>query len=108
MSEQVKMWRPKMQGVVRWSGGRQLLRTTDTFEDGHALVAERPDLFELAEIVPTVKAPTREAIGQGSDEPPIERGTRAPGEKRKATSATKGRPSGIRMPGDRIDWSGDE
>lgn len=83
MTEQQEMMTSTFEGVVKWSGGRALLRKGTTFDDDHPLVTERPDLFERKAPDVDVKAP----------EPPIERGTRAPGEQRAAVE------TGMRRPG---------
>lgn len=77
MAEQ---WTSIFEGNVRWSGGRQILRKGQTISADHPLRQERPDLFELAEPKPQ--------IAVRGDDLPIERGTRAPGERRPATSRT--------------------
>lgn len=79
-----QMWTSTIEGIVKWSGGRQVLRKGQTISEDHPLFRERPDLFELAD--PTPQLAVRDT--PGSDEPPVERGTRAPGERRPATSRT--------------------
>lgn len=37
----------KLDGWVGYSGGEKLLRLGEEFADDHALVKERPDLFEV-------------------------------------------------------------
>lgn len=69
--KQEKLWTSTFEGNVRWSGGRQILRKGQTISEDHPLRVERPDLFELADPKPQLSA-----------EPPVERGTRAPGERR--------------------------
>ena len=68
------------EGVLKWSGGRQIMRKGQTFADDHPIVAERPDLFERAEAKVDVSF---------SDEPPVERGTRAPGERRESVDGRR-------------------
>ncbi len=75
-----QMWTSTIEGIVKWSGGRQVLRKGQTISEDHPLFRERPDLFELADPTPQLAVRT--------DDPPIERGTRAPGERRPATSRT--------------------
>lgn len=71
----------RVSGLVRWSRGSTLLSAgVTTADDDHPLVVERPDLF-------TDEAPAAQLASQSSppaaaEEPPVERATRAPGEKR--------------------------
>lgn len=83
MAEQ-QMWTSIFEGIVKWTGGRQILRKGQTIEEDHPLRRERPDLFELAD--PTPQLAVRRM--PESTELPVERGTRAPGERRPATSRT--------------------
>jgi hypothetical protein len=76
----------KFTGLLKWSGGRQLLKKGQTFQDDHPIVLERPELFERA--VPTVDVRTPEPLLHGG-EPPIERGTRAPGERRESVDGRR-------------------
>jgi hypothetical protein len=69
-------------GVVRWSGGTTVLSAgITTADDDYGLVVERPDLW-------TDEGPVAHLAGPGRNqpavepEPPVERATRAPGEKR--------------------------
>jgi hypothetical protein len=65
----------KVAGVVRWSGGTTVLNKGMSVDDDHPLVVERADLFGDDEPDAQLqKPPTYEA--------PVERATRAPGEKR--------------------------
>lgn len=67
--------------MVTWSGGKVLLNAgSTTADDDHPLVRERPDLW-------TDEAPEAHLIGpkrqaEASGEQPVERATRAPGERR--------------------------
>lgn len=79
MAEQGQQWHSKFEGVVKWDGGRQVLRKGQTIAENHPLLAARPDLFELRDASPELKTPS--LAGKG-EEPPVERGTRAPGERR--------------------------
>lgn len=72
----------RVSGSVRWSGGTTILSAgVTTADDDHALVVERPDLW-------TDEAPAAHLAGPGRNaplaqpEPPVERATRAPGERR--------------------------
>ncbi len=76
MTEQGQQYHSKFEGVVKWAGGRQALRKGQTIADDHPLLAARPDLFELRDASPEIKTPGI------APEPPVERGTRAPGERR--------------------------
>ncbi len=69
------------EGVVKWEGGRQALRKGQTIADDHPLLAARPDLFELRDASPEIKTPGQ-VIPDLNAELPVERGTRAPGERR--------------------------
>lgn len=64
-------------GIVTWSGGKLVMSAgTTTADDDHPLVIERPDLW-------TDEAPAAHLAGPGrSADRGVERGTRAPGEKR--------------------------
>lgn len=61
----------KIGGVVTWSGGTVLLSEGQSAEDDHSLVIERPDIW--TDVAPGASLKTQR---------PIEKGTRAPGEKR--------------------------
>lgn len=64
--------------VVRWSGGTTVLNLNMTAEDDHPLVLERPDLFTDEQPGAELKKPRTYQV----EEAPVERATRAPGEKR--------------------------
>jgi hypothetical protein len=64
-------------GVVKWSGGKQLLVQGQSIVDEHPLVLERPDLFRDGD--------SGADIGGGPQT--IERATAAPGEVRQTPSA---------------------
>lgn len=78
----------KVNGAVRWSGGTTILGVGTTADDDHPLVLERPDLFgdeaPGAHLAAPRKAPAP------AEEAPVERATRAPGEKRTAVKKTAG------------------
>ena len=74
----MKMHHARFSGTVKWSGGRIFVREGQTIDPDHPLVAEHPEYFEEREIEPDIKYGSPAPIG----EPPIERGTRAPGERR--------------------------
>lgn len=75
----------KVNGAVRWSGGTTILGLGTTADDEHPLVLERPDLFGDEAPGAHLAAPRRFVPDVTPDaEPPIERATRAPGEKRAA------------------------
>lgn len=65
----------KISAVVRWGGGTMVLHKGMSFDDEHGLVRQRPDLF-------TDEAPgaDRPAVPEAG---PVERATRAPGERRR-------------------------
>lgn len=71
----------RISGVVRWSGGTTVLSAgVTTADEDHPLVVERPDLF-------TDETPAAHLAGPGRSRQagaPVERATRAPGEKRSA------------------------
>lgn len=71
----------RVSGIVRWSGGTTVLSAgVTTADEDHPLAVERPDLF-------TADAPAAHLVGPGrseSERAPVERATRAPGEKRQA------------------------
>lgn len=68
-------------GMVTWSGGKMLLNAGQTTaDDDHPLVKERPDLWTNTPPQAHLAGPARLAAER--DEPPVERATRAPGEKR--------------------------
>ena len=74
----------RVSGLVRWSGGSTVLSAgVTTADDDHPLAVERPDLFTdetpAAHLATPRKADTAPAA---APEPPVERATRAPGEKR--------------------------
>lgn len=81
------MMHSKISARIRWSGGGMVLREGQTIASDHPLVAERPDLFEERE--PTPDIPWYPVTSVVVEDPPIERGTRAPGEVRE----------GVRRPG---------
>lgn len=67
--------------VVAWSGGKAVLAAgRTTADDDHPLVKERPDLWTDQEPDAQLAGPARLAAQRG--EAPVERATRAPGEKR--------------------------
>lgn len=81
----------KVSGAVRWSGGTTILSAgVTTADDDHALVVERPDLW--TEDVPRahLAGPGRNAPPAPVEEPPVERATRAPGEKRATVRKAQG------------------
>lgn len=70
----------KVSGVVRWSGGTTVLSAgITTADDDYALVLERPDLWTDEGPAAHLAGPARNAP---AEEAPVERATRAPGEKR--------------------------
>lgn len=70
----------KVSGLVRWSGGSTLLSAgVTTADDNHPLAVERPDLFTDDAPAAHLSSPSP---APASGEPPVERATRAPGEKR--------------------------
>lgn len=70
----------KVSGLVRWSGGSTVLSAgVTTADDDHPLVLERPDLFTDEAPAAHLASPRPPA---GDPESPVERATRAPGEKR--------------------------
>lgn len=76
--QQGKQWHSTFEGVVKYDGGRHVLRKGQTIAEDHPVRLARPDLFELLDATPEIKTPRVVADFQ----PPIERGTRAPGERR--------------------------
>lgn len=76
----------KNSAVVSWSQGKTALRAGQTIASDHPLAVERPELFEEREPTPDITWKPNVTV---IDEPPIERGTRAPGEVRE----------GVRRPG---------
>lgn len=74
----------KVSGLVRWSGGSTVLSAGVTTADpGHPLALERPDLFTDEAPAAHLAAPKRPEP-QASEVAPVERATRAPGERRPA------------------------
>lgn len=73
----------KITGAVRWSGGTTILHEGMSADDGHPLVAERPDLWTTQAPQADLRAPA----GPREAAPVVERATRAPGEVRKANPA---------------------
>ena len=71
----------KVGGVVRWSGGTTVLNLHMSADDDHPLVLERPDLFVDAAPGAELKKP-KVYTAEPEEERPVERATRAPGEKR--------------------------
>lgn len=69
----------KIAAVVRWSGGTTVLSLGTSADDDYPLVLERPDLFTDTPPGATLATPKK-------PEPPVERATRAPGEKRGYTA----------------------
>lgn len=65
--------------VVRWSGGTTVLGLGMSADDDHPLVLERPDLFGDDPPGAELKKPY---VPPANDDAPVERATRAPGEKR--------------------------
>ncbi|WP_432247707.1 hypothetical protein ACRAR1_07100 [Streptomyces sanyensis] len=80
-------------GAVRWSGGLTVLKPGQSIADDHPLVAERPDLFTDDSPEPDIKMPAKPR--RDTVAPPVERATRAPGEKRTAK-----RPARTTAPGE--------
>jgi hypothetical protein len=76
----------KISGLVRWSGGSTVLGIGMSAEADHPLVLERPDLFgdDVPQAVLRTPAAYRAKEDATPAEAPIERATRAPGEKRAA------------------------
>lgn len=64
--------------VVRWSQGTTVLNLHMSADDDHPLVLERPDLFVDEAPGAELKKPRTHVV----EEAPVERATRAPGEKR--------------------------
>lgn len=75
----MKMHHARFSGTVKWSGGRIFVREGQTIDPDHPLLAEHPEYFEERDVQPDIKHGPAPAA---TDEPPIERGTRAPGERR--------------------------
>jgi hypothetical protein len=73
-------------GLVRWSGGSTVLGIGMSAEADHPLVLERPDLFgdDAPHAALRTPAAYRAKEEAAPAEAPIERATRAPGEKRVA------------------------
>ncbi|MEU5549210.1 hypothetical protein ABZ738_05525 [Micromonospora sp. NPDC047793] len=72
----------KVSGLVRWSGGSTVLSAgVTTADDDHPLVLERPDLFTDETPAAHLSVP-RKAPELAPEAAPVERATRAPGEKR--------------------------
>lgn len=74
----------RVSGLVRWSGGSTVLSAgVTTADDDHPLAVERPDLFTDDTPAAHLSTP-REAAPESptTPVPPVERATRAPGEKR--------------------------
>ena len=70
----------KIAAVVRWSGGTAVLNgAATTADDDHPLVLERPDLWTDEAPQAHLAGPARLAAERGDV---VEKGTRAPGEKR--------------------------
>ncbi|MEW2474615.1 hypothetical protein AB0875_12570 [Micromonospora gifhornensis] len=74
----------RVSGLVRWSGGSTVLSAgVTTADDDYPLVVERPDLFTdetpAAHLATPRKAAPESPV---TPESPVERATRAPGEKR--------------------------
>jgi hypothetical protein len=65
--------------VVRWSGGTTPLSQGMSADDDHPLVLERPDLFGDEPPGAELRKPKTYEVPA---EAPVERATRAPGEKR--------------------------
>jgi hypothetical protein len=69
----------KVAAAVRWSGGTTVLGFGMSADDDHPLVLERPDLFTDEAPGAELKTPR---VAEKPEEAPVERATRAPGEKR--------------------------
>jgi hypothetical protein len=81
----------KVTGAVRWSGGTTILGVGTSADDDHPLVLERPDLFDDEAPGADLRGPGRSAPKPAAaEEAPVERATRAPGEKRTAVKKTTG------------------
>jgi hypothetical protein len=78
----------KVGAVVRWSGGTTVLNLNMSADDDHPLVVERPDLFQDEAPGAELKHPYR-GREVPAEEAPVERGTRAPGEKRTTRRSQK-------------------
>lgn len=82
-------------GIVRWSGGTTPLSRGQSADDNHPLVKERPDLW--GDTPPGADLPAPESRAEPSPGlAPVERATRAPGERRTAVkkAAPKAEPAG--------------
>lgn len=81
----------KITGAVRWSGGTTVLGAGTSADDDHPLVLERPDLFTDEPPAPQLAGPARLSgrAAAAAEEPPVERATAKPGERR-ATKKTGG------------------
>lgn len=74
----------KVSGLVRWTGGSTVLSAGVTTADpDHPLVLERPDLFTDEAPAAHLAAPKRAEL-ESVESAPVERATRAPGERRPA------------------------
>lgn len=72
----------KIAGLVRWSGGSTVLGIGTSADDDHPLVLERPDLF--GDDAPAAYLRTPRRPEPAVETAPVERATRAPGERRAA------------------------
>lgn len=81
----------KVSGIVRWSGGSTVLGMGTSIDDDHPLAAERPDLFGDEAPGADIRTP---GPARPKGEAPVERATRAPGEKRTAVKKTGGADDG--------------
>lgn len=79
----------KVAGLVRWSGGSTVLGIGTSADDDHPLVIERPDLFGDDAPGAHLRTPQRPPA-PAADEAPVERATRAPGERRQAVKKATG------------------
>lgn len=79
----MKVTRAKASGSLKWDGGRLFVREGQTIDPDHPVVARYPQIFEVAEFTPDIPVPGEIRDKKAPrDEPPVERGTRAPGEVR--------------------------
>jgi hypothetical protein len=80
----------RVSGLVRWSGGSTVLSAGVTTADpDHALVRERPDLFTDEAPAAHLAAPKPAPVETPDEPAPVERATRAPGERRQAVKRAR-------------------
>lgn len=84
----------KVAGIVRWSGGSTVLGIGTSADDDHPLVLERPDLFGDDAPQAYLRTPAAHRPKDAAAEAPVERATRAPGEKRVAVKKPNGDSNG--------------